>query len=1614
MMPADERDGTTVCGSSRGSGAIERVRAQLMSRAGPPSPALWLLLSMVMGCGAQPVASPPLSSSRWPLSIPDPTHSSSELPTTEAADAGTMKRASRCLEALERQPNDRKAYACYRQAMTRMGHGELVAEHATRRRETDPDNPWHWYFEGRALLTLDVDAAGGRFGACSEAFPDFSLCIYGEALSLSAKQETASALIYLARARDSLPADAELLSTQASLLLELGRVESARGLAEQAIEADASLALAHVTASRVWMVRAALDRALEAATRATELAPDAPEPFHQRAHVRSLVADHQGARADLERALAADPRFRPAREALVQRLISIGQADPAVPHIHMLLELAPNHFEYLLLMATAMLESGHPERALAWVERALAHNEDDGEALTVKTRVLIENGAVDEALAMRAIIYADPEHAMSRRIALANALAKAKRSSWAESEFADAVAYYPEHVAPWRAYGRWHYRHRRFGRAASIFRRAIERHGKSAILHYDLADTVEELGDRAEARRLMAKASELDPSDPDYEDELARMEFVDGEAAQAAERWARLVARHPRADRAMMRLSLAYMLTQRAPEAVKVLEALVDHHPGNAVVLTRLAEALVQTGQLPRGRDMVGRAVGAGGDLSRLLPLRAAILADMGAVDPARQAFAAALELAPGNRSLRMAYAQFLGAHDQTGAAADQYRAALARNPFDGTAAQALETLLGASGQQSPAGHRYAAANPDGELRELATQVRAPGSGTTATVLRDERYVRIDRQGVESIRHVRSVLIQEDSAVARHGTATIAFHGRRPPTVARARTLTPDGGAEPVREDSIEIVDPHEGTPLFGDARRLKLRFPALEPGAIVDYEIVVHRPHPEPLGVWWDAYVLGNVDPTVRVRYALDVPDEIEYSVVTPGLAPAKQERRGDRRLLTWERVGVPPFPIRTMEARRIADPSGRADNVPAVYVSSLTTWSQVDDWFSTLFEPTAEPTPPIIDQALALAGDLESRRERIAAIYRHVEENTQYLGIEFGIGAYKPRPATSTLARGLGDCKDMTALMVALLRSLGIKAYPALIRPADQGRMVKAHPSPGQFTHVVAYVPDPGGDLWLDATSGMGTLGAVPQVLRDRVAFVVDGNGGQLIRLPVGDPNQNRLEERISFSLNPTGGGSLAIELTLTGDLAGEARQRLLPLDAEARRSFLGAPGYLLPISRSPSALQIQGLDQPTAPLVLSAELSHPDLVDVRMDGALVLHLGVGRVVRGPFDDRTALAERRSPRAYVRHIRVGAPDGYRFDSPGLTFDRDKEATRCVVAEKRGVGGSSSQSEITIELTYNVTNGGESAARQQATALDLTRSALSRPVVMVPGEAFEQSEFLSEILIDRPNQPRLWRILARVFLQEGRLDEAVEALEKAAALAPDDEETLTTLSALLLRTGRHDDAYGMLDRLRKSGGAPVEVYLALGAILVSRGESDEAAALLQEAVTERPAHPELGRRLIMALMMSGKSEAALVEAIRQSGDRPADPRLYALIGDLSVTLGDRGGAEDAYRSALGIEPDSAHVLNNLAWMLRDEIPRRAEALALARRAVTSDPQSDAAWDTLAELLFLSGDVESAVDAIRHAIELNPDRRGMYEERRAKYEAVLAESRPVDVAGEGL
>ncbi len=125
----------------------------------------------------------------------------------------------------------------------------------------------------------------------------------------------------------------------------------------------------------------------------------------------------------------------------------------------------------------------------------------------------------------------------------------------------------------------------------------------------------------------------------------------------------------------------------------------------------------------------------------------------------------------------------------------------------------------------------------------------------------------------------------------------------------------------------------------------------------------------------------------------------------------------------------------------------------------------------------------------------------------------------------------------------------------------------------------------------------------------------------------------------------------------------------------------------------------------------------------------------------------------------------------------------------------------------------------------------------------------------------------------------------------------------------------------------------------------------------------------------------------------------------PENADLHVVAGDVHYAAQDFTQAVSAYESAIGINPNHVHALNNLAWLLVTcpvtEIQDPGRALDLAGRAVALAPQLPFVQDTYAEALFANHRVAEAVSAAQKALDLARDRQEYYQNQILRFQEYL-------------
>ncbi len=192
---------------------------------------------------------------------------------------------------------------------------------------------------------------------------------------------------------------------------------------------------------------------------------------------------------------------------------------------------------------------------------------------------------------------------------------------------------------------------------------------------------------------------------------------------------------------------------------------------------------------------------------------------------------------------------------------------------------------------------------------------------------------------------------------------------------------------------------------------------------------------------------------------------------------------------------------------------------------------------------------------------------REKARALTYWVRRRVRYLsrGARHG---YTPHAPARTLADRYGDCKDKSQLLAVLLREAGVPASLVSLGALDDGQVLESVPSPWA-SHMIVRVTIDGKDHWIDPTATRAAWDDLPFDDRDRLCYVLDAaamaqgkDSLRLLRTPRLRPEDNRIEQTTRLVIAPDGTSRGERTVVYHGSAALKARNDWLETPAGERR--------------------------------------------------------------------------------------------------------------------------------------------------------------------------------------------------------------------------------------------------------------------------------------------------------------------------------------------------------------------------------------------------------------------------------------------------------------------
>jgi len=271
-----------------------------------------------------------------------------------------------------------------------------------------------------------------------------------------------------------------------------------------------------------------------------------------------------------------------------------------------------------------------------------------------------------------------------------------------------------------------------------------------------------------------------------------------------------------------------------------------------------------------------------------------------------------------------------------------------------------------------------------------------------------------------------------------------------------------------------------------------------------------------------WEVYAPLE-KPLKKIVLKDEIPGTVKYTT---------QPGPGHTLIHRWEVTNVP---------RMFDEPAMPPyENVLQRALASTTPdWATVSKWYWALSEPHLKATSPeMLKTVTQLTAGAKSDLDKAHALFYYVSQKVRYMGLtpEQDRPGFEPHDVCMTFAKQYGVCRDKAALLVAMLRAAGLKAYPVLVNVGS--KKDEEVPDAG-FNHaIVGIETTPGQYMLLDPTD---------EHARDFQPWY-DGDQSFLVARPEGEnihtssfkpPGENMMTIKTTGTLTASG------QLVATSDL-------------------------------------------------------------------------------------------------------------------------------------------------------------------------------------------------------------------------------------------------------------------------------------------------------------------------------------------------------------------------------------------------------------------------------------------------------------------------------------
>jgi tetratricopeptide (TPR) repeat protein/transglutaminase-like putative cysteine protease len=681
------------------------------------------------------------------------------------------------------------------------------------------------------------------------------------------------------------------------------------------------------------------------------------------------------------------------------------------------------------------------------------------------------------------------------------------------------------------------------------------------------------------------------------------------------------------------------------------------------------------------------------------------------------------------------------------------------------------------------------------------------------------------------------------------------------------------------------------------------------------------------------------------------------------------KETRVGKGVELSWEADNLEPL-------NQPSNVPSRFLRYPLVEFTTYGAWTDVSRKLAPLYEKAATlpADSPLKAEARAIADASADPAARLEATLKLVQDRVRYVFLGMGDGNINPAHADLTWQRRFGDCKGKSALLIALLRELGIQSEAVAVSTVGGDAIQDRLPMVGAFNHVIVRARAGGRTYWLDGAGSGGWRRADMSTPNYRWGLPLTARGETLVSMQAEAAAEPLVES--STSIDARAGihtdAPFKAEIRIRGATGAALHAQLSQMAAAGREQALR--GYW---AQQFGFVEIKS--------VSSEFLESTGTILMRMDGTAAMdwsgdsYATDGLRIGAPYEyerkdkiNADAPFLLNHPFHVLNRQRIELPEAGTFTTKGGDYDLTLAGTQYMrrsKIENRVFTGETWSRSLVPEVP---------AAEARAAQKQLNAMWQDRLDILSKGYKITDADLAAlrtRKYTDRRNLN--WR--GNIFLARGDYDAALADFDAAVKADSTSARALALRGLTYYWKNDHDRARTDFDAALALDAEDEVALRGLGASLRARGNCAEAIVKFTESLRFDPESLFALTHRAYCYAQQENEAAALVDAAKVLKLSPAELDMYDLRAGILASQGRKEDALAELQAMIAANPTSMRAQWWAArnYSLLGMYPEAVKAmdLVIADKASASNYSQRAAFRDPADITGRIADLDAALAA---------------------------------------